>query len=58
MWGQRENGYTLTKRQINKVKGWEVNYYAPGNPWGSVIGFFPSIKDAKLCAINHKKQQA
>lgn len=56
MYGQKENSYTLTKRQINKIKGWELTFYPKNNMWGESLGFFKTLKEAQNFAITHKNK--
>jgi len=49
----KPNSYAFVKRQINKVKGWELMYFSFANPWPKSIGFFPSMKAARQSMINH-----
>lgn len=55
LWGQREGHYCLVIRQINKVKGYEVNFYPKDNMWGVVIGFVKTKKEAKIMIEKHKE---
>jgi len=55
MWGQRELHYTMTLRQKNKIKYYELIFYPEGNLYGVAIGLFKTKKDARAFAVNHKK---
>jgi len=46
-WGQRENHYSLTIRQKDKVKGYDVRFYSADNVWGISLGFFRTRKECK-----------
>lgn len=48
--------YSLTKRQINKVKGWEVTFYDGINNWGNTLGFFKTMKEARDVVAKHKHE--
>lgn len=57
IWGQRESGYSLTIRQKNKVKGYEVNFYPPNNLWGESLGFYKNKKECISVIKAHKIRQ-
>jgi hypothetical protein len=50
---QKDKSYTFTKRQISRVKGWEVSYWRTGH-WPVTLGFFKTIKEARAFIANHK----
>lgn len=52
---QKDKSYTFTKRQISGVKGWEVSYWRT-NHWPFTLGFFNTMKEARLFVLNHQKQ--
>lgn len=47
--------YYFVKRQINKVKGWEANY-SGDNVWGESLGFFKTMKEARIAVQKHKEK--
>jgi hypothetical protein len=51
-WGQRKGGYCLTIRQINKVRGYEINFFEDGG-WPTVLGFVKTRAEAKKIILNH-----
>ncbi len=55
MWGQKELHYTMTLRQKNKIKYYELTFYPEGNLWGVAIGLFKTKKEARAFAMDHKK---
>lgn len=50
--------YNFIKRQINKIKGWEVSYTDKENIWGIKIGFFKTMAEANEAMIKDKKQRS
>ncbi len=54
-WGQKELSYSLTIRQKNKVKGYEIRFYSPGNAWGESLGFYKTKKECVEKILEHKK---
>lgn len=48
--------YSFTHRQINKVKGFEVNFRAANESWPISIGFAKTLKEAKEIMQKHKSK--
>jgi hypothetical protein len=51
--------YAIVKRQINKVKGYEISFsFSVDNKltgWGTNLGFFKTMKEVKQIINEHKK---
>ena len=46
--------YFFVKRQVNKLKGWELNFNS-GEGWPQNLGFFKTLKEAREAIEVHKK---
>ena len=57
MWGQKQFHYTMTLRQKNKVKYYELTFYPEADLWGQTIGLFKTKKDARAFAMQHKNSR-
>ncbi len=55
MWGQKELHYTMTLKQKNKIKFYELTFYPEGDFYGVAIGLFKTKKEARAFAMTHKK---
>lgn len=47
--------YSYTKRQIKKVKGWEI-HFTKDDKWPVSLGFYPTLREAKEIVKKHREQ--
>ena len=56
LWGQKVGGYCLVIRTINKIKGYEVNFYETG-VWATKLGFVKTKEEAKKIIHKHMENR-